>query len=307
MRVAVIRCDGYEQGRVDESIARIFELLGGVDKFVKRGQRVLLKPNFIAPKESHLAVQTDGAVLIAISKLLLEHGVCPVIGDSPAWGDVRACAAALGIDEKLKQLGVGLKQLDRPKWVYLPEARMRVGISTAALEADAIINVPKLKSHQQLVATIAVKNMFGCVSGKWKPFWHYARGSSEERFCEMLVGIYKYLKPAITIVDGVVAMEGAGPIHGKPRALGMLVASEDAMGCEAVCAKAIGLDECELPIVRAWFAEQKPKIDFELVGDELAVCEDFERAKPIPIRFSLGRVCKSAAKQLLLRAGLRGK
>ena len=275
-----------------------------MEKFVKSGETVLLKPNFIAPKPRQNATQTDPALLIALAKLLKDFGARPFVGDSPAWGDVFDCAKILDLDEPLRKLGVPLRQLDSPRKMYIPEAHTNVGISSVALDADKIINVPKFKSHQQLVATFAVKNMFGTVSGKAKAYWHFAKGKDEEKFCTLLIGIYKHLNPVLTIVDGITAMEGPGPINGRPRPLGYLIAGQDPIACEIACAKLIDLPPDELPIIRA-----AKKLSFgcydldhiELLGDDFTsdICCDFERAELIPIRFSLPRVCKSIAKQLL--------
>jgi uncharacterized protein (DUF362 family) len=259
-KVVIVRCGGYGQEEVDAAVRRQIELLGGVGQFIKPGQTILIKPNFIAPKARELAVQTDPAVLIAIAKICKDAGAKPFIGDSPAWGDVESCAAALGMTEELKRLGVLLKGLGRPKRCYIKQARTAVRLSSDALEADAIINVPKLKTHQQLGATIAVKNMFGCVCGKWKPYWHFARGSSQKRFCELLLDIYDYLGPVLTIVDGITAMDAGGPIQGRARHVGLLAASEDSIACEVVCARAVGIDPVTLPVIRTALKVRNSKL-----------------------------------------------
>jgi uncharacterized protein (DUF362 family) len=303
-QVAVIKCKDYAHNLLEEALKRQFALLGGIDKFVKPGETVLIKPNFIAPKPRSQATQTDPAVLLMLAKLLKDFGARPFVGDSPAWGDVFACAKILELDEPLKKLGVPLRQLDKPRKIYIPEARTSVGISSIALDADKIINVPKFKSHQQLAATFAVKNMFGTVCGKAKAYWHFARGSNEKKFCKLLIGICKYLNPVLTIIDGITVMEGPGPINGHPRPLGFLIAGQEPIACEMVCAKLIDMPPDELPIVRT-----AQKILFgvtdleqiEILGDDFAAdtCHDFERAELIPVRFSLLRVCKSIVKQLL--------
>lgn len=305
-QAAVIKCSSYDAGAVEAAVLRQFTLLGGLDRFVKSGETVLLKPNFIAPKPRQNATQTDPAVLIALAKLLKDFGARPFVGDSPAWGDVFACAKMLELDEPLKKLGVPLRQLDAPRKCSIPEAHCSVGISAVALDADKIINVPKFKSHQQLVATFAVKNMFGTVSGKAKAYWHFARGKDEEKFCKLLIGIYKRLNPVLTVIDGITAMEGPGPINGHPRPLGFLIAGQDPIACEIVCAKLIDLTPDELPIVRTAKKNSFGCRDVEqseLLGDDFTadICRDFQRAERIPIQFSLPRVCKSIAKQLLRR------
>ncbi len=280
-------------------------MLGGIERFVKQGDSVLLKPNFIAPKPCHCATQTDPAVIIETAKILKDFGARPFVGDSPAWGDVFKCVNVLGLDEPLKKLGVPVRQLDKP--VKRQIAGVDVGISSVALDADKIINLPKFKTHQQLVATFAVKNMFGCVSGKWKAYWHFAKGGNENKFCELIIEIYKLLNPTLTIIDGVIAMDGPGPISGRARPLGWLIGGTEPVACEVVCSKLINLDCDRLSIVRA--AKQlrfgcANYDDIEIAGDPFPqnVCDDFVLAEPIPIRFSLLHVCKSICKQALLLA-----
>jgi uncharacterized protein (DUF362 family) len=277
-------------------------LLGGLDKFISRGDRVLLKPNFISPKPAGEAAQTDPAVIVAVAQVVKDFGAKPFVADSPAWRDVFACAKVLGLDQPLKNLDVPLRQLNRPKRCRI--AGSSVGISTVALEADRIINLPKFKTHQQLGATFAVKNMFGCVCGKEKPIWHFVRGRCCEDFCRMLIEIYKFLAPALTIIDGVIAMEGPGPIRGRAKPLGLLIGGTDPVACERVCCEAVGLSARDLPIITT--AEKMGfgcanTSQIEVVGDGYAdfVCADFEPAVQIPIRFSFAHVCTSLAKQLV--------
>jgi uncharacterized protein (DUF362 family) len=311
--VVLTHCTEYKEPLVAEAIARQFALLGGVEQFVKRGDSVLLKPNLISPRPRQCATQTDPAIIIETAKLLKDFGARPFVGDSPAWGNVHACAKALGLVEPLKKLDVPIRQLNKP--VRCRIAGVTVGISSVALDADAIINLPKFKSHQQLVATFAVKNMFGCVSGKQKAYWHFAKGGSAKKFCTLLIEIYKYLNPALTIIDGVTVMDGPGPIRGRARPLCWLIGGIDPIGCEIVCGRLINLEPDELPIVRTakqiGFGCANPDT-IEIVGDDfppprLLVEDksggtDFVLAEPIPIRFSLLHVCKSICKQVVLLA-----
>jgi uncharacterized protein (DUF362 family) len=305
MITALTRCTEYTEPVIAGAIARQFELLGGLERFVKRGDVVLLKPNFIAPKPRHCATQTDPAILIETAKLLKDYGAKPFVGDSPAWANVFACAKALDLEAPLKKLDVPIRQLNKP--IKRQIAGVNVGISSVALDADVIINLPKFKSHQQLVATFAVKNMFGCVSGKWKAYWHFAKGGNEKKFCKLIIEIYKLLNPALTIIDGVIVMDGPGPISGRPRPLGWLIGGTEPIACETICSKLINLDCDQLPIVRT--AKQMGfgcanYDDIKIVGESFpeTVCTDFVLAEPIPIRFSLLHVCKSVCKQVLLLA-----
>ena len=240
-KVTLMRCSDYNRPNIAEAIERHFELLGGLDRFIKPGDSVLLKPNFIAPRSHRHATQTHPVVIFETARLLKDFGARPFIGDSPAWGNVFTCVKALKLEESLKKLSVPVKQLDKPRWCKMGKNDIKVGISSVALDADKIINLPKFKTHQQLVATFAVKNMFGCVSGKRKALWHFRKGGKFEDFCELLIEIFRFLNPALTIIDGVMAMDGQGPIRGRTRPLGWLIGGTDPMACETVCCKLVNI------------------------------------------------------------------
>jgi len=303
--VALTRCGDYSRPAIAEAIEKHFKLLGGLKKFVKPGDSVLLKPNFIAPRSRRHATQTDPAVILETARLLKDFGARPFVADSPAWGNTFVCVKALKLDEPLKKLSVPVKQLDKPKQCRIGTKSVRVGISSVALDADVIINLPKFKSHQQLVATFAVKNMFGCVSGKRKALWHFTKGHNQEEFCELLIDIYKYLNPALTIIDGVTAMDGPGPIRGRARPLGWLIGGTDPIACETICARLVNIEPEDVPILKtakqiSFGCSDPAKIT--IAGDDFlqSICMDFELPELIPIRFSLPHVCKSICKQVLL-------
>jgi uncharacterized protein (DUF362 family) len=303
--VTLTRCGDYSRADVAGAIERQFELLGGLEKFVKAGDSVLIKPNLIAPRSPRHATQTDPAVILETARLLKDFGAKPFVGDSPAWGNVFGCIKALRLTKPLRELDVPVRQLNRPKKFRVGEKKAGANISTVALDADVIINLPKFKSHQQLVATFAVKNMFGCVSGKQKAYWHFAQGKTTEQFCEFLIEIYKFLEPALTIIDGVIAMDGPGPIMGRARPLGWIVGGTDPLACEAICCRLVNIKPEELPIIKAarqmnFGCSEPDKI--KILGDDFSnrVCTDFKIPKLIPVRFSLLHVLKSICKQIIL-------
>jgi uncharacterized protein (DUF362 family) len=306
--VAITRCQNYEPERLREAILENLGRLGGLQEFIRPGESVLIKPNFIAPLPRGQAAQTDPEMVVQLAILLKEVGAKPFVADSPAWGTVFDCVRVLGLEERLRKLDVPVRQLNKPRWIRVQPSGARVGISSVALDCDKIINLPKLKAHRQLGATIAVKNMFGCVSGKAKPFWHFARGGSERRFCELLLGVYNSVPPVLNIIDGITAMEGGGPINGEPRDLGIIVTSTNPFACEIVCSAIIGIEERDLPILRT--ARELgsclfTKDDIDVLGcqPEDCICPDFVHLDRIPIKFTFPRVCKSIGKQLVKLAG----
>jgi len=303
--VAVTRAVSYDADLIEDAVRRQFELLGGIESFISAGERVLIKPNFIAPRKATAAVQTDPAVVLAIAKLLKDAGAKPFVADSSAWKDTAACVRILGLEEPLKKLGVPVMSMDKPKRFKI--AGGHIGISKVALEADKIVNVPKLKAHQQMGATFAVKNMFGCVCGKEKAFRHFSHGRSEEKFSEMMVGIYKLLSPTVNIIDGVIGMEGMGPMSGEPREVGFLIGSRDPIACEMVCCDIVNFNPKELPILQAAKRMEfgcRSDGEIEVVGDEYKEyrCSDFKPAEQSPIFFSFPRICRSVIKQMIMMA-----
>jgi uncharacterized protein (DUF362 family) len=290
-KVSLVRCPNYDGQAVRSAILRHFELHGGIESFISKGDSVLIKPNMIAPRPSQCAAQTDPAVIIELAKILLDFGAKPFVGDSPAWSNTRACAESLGIVEPLNKLGVRIRQLGRPVNRVLEHSGAKIGISSIALDADKIINLPKL--------------MFGCVSGKAKAIWHYKKGATFDDFCTMLIDIYKLLNPVITIIDAIVAMEGPGPIRGNPKKLGWLVASVDPIAAEVICCDLIGISPGQLPIIKT--AEIlgfgcTDKQNIQVVGDSFAVGERIvlAPAELTPLRFSSARIIKSIFRQIFI-------
>jgi uncharacterized protein (DUF362 family) len=306
-RVALIRCHNYERENVAKAVTRLLKLLGGIEKFVKRGDKVLLKPNFIAPRSQRYATQTNPTIIAELARLLIDFGARPFIGDSPAWGNAYTCARALRLEESLKKLSIPVRQLNKPRSCQVGRKSTKIGLSSVALDADVIINLPKFKSHQQLVATFAIKNMFGCVSGKRKATWHFRRGKKTEDFCELLIDIYRFMNPAVTIIDAINVMDGQGPIRGRTRPLGWLIGGTDPIACEIVCCKLVNIQPENVPIIKTarrigFGCSDMEKI--QILGDEFSqyICTDFKLPKLIPVRFSFLHVCKSICKQVLLLA-----
>ncbi len=244
--VAISRCQDYEPRRVDGAVRRLVDLLGGMDRFVAAGETVLLKPNLLATKAREKAVNTDPAVVRAVAELVIEAGAEPIIGDSPGIGSARRNAERCGIGAVAE--GLGIPVIEFQNSVALERTgRFPLELAGEALRADRIINLPKLKTHGQMLMTLGVKNMFGCVIGKRKVQWHFKAGVNRQAFARMLVEIYHALSPQLTLIDGIVGMEGNGPGSGSPVTLGVLAASPDAVALDTVVMHLMGLEPSRLP------------------------------------------------------------
>ena len=236
--VALWHCDEYSPARLDPIVREALSL-----RPFSPGMRVLVKANMLAARAPEKCVATHPALVGSVCRALLDLGCRPFVGDSPGIEPFPFVARATGIAAVGEKLGVPVRELSRST-VCPPNARRvnkRLELSADALEADAIVSLPKLKTHCQMQLTMAVKNLFGTVVGTRKAQWHYAVGLDRARFADVLIDILVSLPPVLSIVDGVWGMEGRGPGSGKPRFFGLIGASADAVALDAALAPMMGL------------------------------------------------------------------
>jgi len=252
--ISFIRQPDYDKNGVYRAIREAIDLLGGIGRFVSPGERILLKPNLLSPASPDKAITTHPAVVRAVIELVREAGGRPFIGDSPGIATLARAAEVAGIREVAGQAGVELLEFDLPQEVKVPPhfRFKRIEVAKAALEADGIINLPKLKTHSQMTLTLSVKNLFGCIPRRRKAQWHFQAGLNRERFAEMLLEIYLVMKPRLSILDGILGMEGDGPgSSGKPRWMGLLAASEDGLGLDMAIAHLLAIPFLSIPTIKA--------------------------------------------------------
>jgi uncharacterized protein (DUF362 family)/ferredoxin len=278
-KVALVACERYEQGAVDEAVRRGFGLLGGARRFARSGERILLKPNLLVGSEPDKAVTTHPAVFEAVAKELKAAGATLSYGDSSAFGKAEPTARRSGLTAVAEALGVELADLSTGRLVSFPEGRLikQFTVAEAVLDADGVISLPKLKTHALTRMTGAIKNQFGCVPGLLKSEWH-ARMPDSDRFSQMLVDLTRLIRPRLYVMDGIVGMEGNGPRNGDPRPVGAVLMSDDPVALDATACRIMALDpELVGPIV---FGERwglGNATDIELLGDpiEAFVADDF--------------------------------
>jgi uncharacterized protein (DUF362 family)/Pyruvate/2-oxoacid:ferredoxin oxidoreductase delta subunit len=272
-RVFIARCTRYDLEAVRAASMRAFEAFGGIESFVRPGQRVLLKPNLLSAKDPSRAVTTHPIVVEAIAGLIGEAGATPVIGDSPggAIRGIRRVWTNTGMEELSERTGIELVNFEAAGSKAISSGRYDFYISRPVLEADVIINLPKLKTHSLTLLTCAVKNMFGVMPGFHKGEQH-KRYPKPAEFADMLVHLFKLVAPAFTIVDGITAMEGNGPSSGERVDLGLLVAGDDAVAIDAAVADVVGFREGAIDTTRIAGAMGLGEGDvhrISLIGDDI--------------------------------------
>jgi len=236
-KISIVRCDDYHYPQVREAIRALLEPLGGIEAFVRPGERVLLKPNLLAAKAPEAAVTTHPAIVRGIAELLRDTGCRVMIGDSPGIGGFRKVAEKCGISQAARESGAELVDFNETIELAGEGTFRRITIARAYWEADRIINLPKLKTHEMMTMTCAVKNLFGAVVGAEKPAWHLKAGTSREQFARLLLEIYLLKKPVLHLVDAIVAMEGNGPGSGDPVKVGALLAGSNPVALDMVAGK----------------------------------------------------------------------
>ena len=179
-------------------------------------------------------------------------------------------------------------------------------LSKEAMDADVVINLPKIKSHSQLTMTLGVKNLFGCVPGKMKAWWHMEAGKDAARFGEMLVETAKAIAPDLTIIDGIIGHEGNGPSGGEPKHLGVLGASTDVFALDRAAIDIVNLEPMLVPTLAAQFKQgfctELAEIEFPYCKPADLQVSDWKLPNALmPIDFGLPRVLRSTFKHFYIR------
>ncbi len=284
-KVVLKKCGTYNLSNVKYSIISILNCLGGVKRFISRGDKVLLKPNLLSSRSPEEGVTTHPVVVEAIAEIVEENGGILFMGDSPSAESFQKVVVKTGIYELSRKLPIRLVPFEEVVQVDFKEGEFKkLEISKPVLEMDKIINIAKLKTHTQFILTLGVKNMFGIVPGKRKAECHIRFGNDLLSFSKFLIDIYRFKKPVLTIVDGILGMDGNGPANGRRICFEVLVGSENALAIDTFISHATGLGE-EYSITQAGKALGLRGWDIkeiETEGDETLSFSSFRFPDSIP-------------------------
>ncbi|MBU0484764.1 MAG: DUF362 domain-containing protein [Proteobacteria bacterium] len=267
------------------------------------GSRVLLKPNLVSAGSRGNIACTNAEFVAAVAEWMLDHGAMVKIGDSPAFGSACKVMAASGISEALHGLPVTMVDFSDNRSVSLP-CGLETAIAVEALECDLLVNLPKIKSHCQLLVSLAVKNYFGVVVGWRKPLIHARYGEVDNLFEALLVDLPEMVPSGISLLDGVVAMQGNGPLKGDPFSLGLLAGAINPVAVDSALLKILGLEPEQSPLWRECARRKLPGVKNQslvyplLMPDELRV-SDFEVVQPLkPVTFHPGKLFVGGLKRV---------
>lgn len=238
-RVYLARCSGY--AHVADAVDRGLAALGGMGAFVKSGQNVLVKPNLLTDARPEESVTTHPEVVRAVLRQVKAVGARPWVGDSPAnVADLSRVWDRTGVGAVCRDESVPLVNLEKAGSQAFDEDGVRYTVALPVLEADAVINLPKIKTHVLTGLTASVKNLYGVVPGFQKTALHKQYPRVRD-FSEMLAMVYGRIRPVLTVADGVVGMDGDGPSAGQPYPLGLIGVSADGVALDAVFCERMGM------------------------------------------------------------------
>ena len=307
-QVSLQPLNDYHPERVRAALLKLLDPLGGIGSFVKPGQKVLIKPNMLSGKDPARAVTTHPELVRQMILLAREAGGKISVGDSPGLGKPQEVARKCGIWQVIEETGAQFAPFAESVPVHLKDGTFhQLEIARDALEADLIINLPKLKTHQMMGFTGAVKNLFGLVVGTRKVRLHLQAGTDKAFFALMLLELAERFQPALSIMDAVIAMEGDGPGSGDPVAVGALLASANPLALDTLATALVGL-----PTESVWtqrVARETGRfgtdlLQLELFGSDWRTLQprQFRPAKNTDVNFGLPAPLKN-----LLKNGLSAK
>ncbi|MDW7668109.1 MAG: DUF362 domain-containing protein [Bacillota bacterium] len=288
MKVSIIKQDNYDYNKIKETLLKTLDNLGGTEKFIKKGDRILLKPNLLMKKKPEDATTTHPAMIKALAEIIIDHGGTVLIGDSPGGPFISPMLNTIYKSTGMMEAtNIKNTELNYNFNSFTKEFKEGVILNNILLtdminDVDKIINVSKLKTHGFAVFTGAVKNLFGLVPGTNKAEFHVKMPDIND-FADSLIDICESVTPVLHIMDGIDAMEGAGPSGGSKRHLGLLLASENPHHLDLCACKIIGLDINDVPTLRkAMDRNMIGNFDFskDILGEKIEnlIVSDFKKA-----------------------------
>jgi len=251
-KVSIVRAHDYDYAEVYAAVRKGIELIGGLAEVVTPGKKVFVKINHLSPPSpAEKGLVTHPVFVEVVLDLLKEVKADITVGDDIQSGSGDGFQVS-GFRQMCERAGVRLANLREAGFVEtICHGRFleKVYLSKIALDADVIVNLPKLKTHSLCILTGGVKNMYGTIPTGLRRRLH-AEYPGSENFSQALVDLFSVVKPQLTIIDGVIAMEGEGPAAGSLRRLGVILTSRDAVAVDAVATEIIGLDPMDVYTTR---------------------------------------------------------
>ncbi len=254
-----VRCPDYGSALPD-ALGHLLDLTGWLRDTQLAGKRVLLKPNLLTDRPPEQAVTTHPELIRHVIRLLKPTGAKLSVGDSPASAaNLQQVWQTTGIAAICEEEHVPLISFEEAGAVPFTRDGFSFTLARSVLEADLIINLPKVKSHSLTLLTAAVKNLYGAVPGYTKTTLHRLH-PTPKRFGALVRALWQELPETWTIADAVTGMEGQGPANGRPVNLGFLAAAKDAFMLDLALCQILSIDARRVPYLTAHDLSQSAQI-----------------------------------------------
>jgi uncharacterized protein (DUF362 family) len=284
--VSIVKAKGNSEDQVAAAVREAVELAGGLKGVVKPGNTVLINPNLVAPPAARLTgAITRWEVCKAIADIVKELGAKPIIAESAAAGVDTEKVIVAGEYDKLREKGYEVVDLKKTPRAKIPvnngEIIQEMDTWELVANADAIISVPVLKTHDQTEVTLGIKNLKGLIHDNQKKELHRLG------VLDGVVDIIQTVKPVFSIIDGTVAQEGLGPIFGEPVDMGIIVASKDIVACDAVGSILMGYEVEDVLITKFAYERGMGEMNLEKIevrGEPIdSIKRRFKRSSEVEI------------------------
>ena len=281
-QLSVQKCLDYDKKHVYEALVELLQPFGGINAIIKPNARVLIKPNMLSCKSPERAATTHPSVIEELAKLCYEAGAKKVlIGDSPPaiFGKTEDFWKTTGFADAAKNSGAELVSFESSEKIpveFKTNGQDLVAYVTKELyNADCVINLSKMKTHNLTRITGAVKNNFGFIPGFSKGLWHRTFPRAEQ-FAEFIVDFARKLPVSFNIMDGITAMDSQGPASGRVVEPHVLLAAFSPVNIDIGFCNIIGLDPLQVPYLKyckksGWWPENSDMLKY--------VGEPFEKVK----------------------------
>jgi len=233
-----------EYPEIQEAVQKALDLIGDIRDIIKPGHLVLINPSWVAPPvEREAGCITIPEIPRALADIVKGLEARPVIAESSAVGvDTEKVIQASGYRD-LREMGYEVVNLKKTPHVDIPVPNGKVFKTLPFWElvqqADVIISVPKLKTHDQTEMTCAIKNLKGLLTDNGK------KANHREGLFEAVIDLMSAVKPQLAVVDAIICQEGVGPVFGRPVEMNLIVAGKDLVAVDSTCAQLIGYKPSE--------------------------------------------------------------
>ena len=274
-KIAIVKSPkNPREKEIETTVRKAVELAGGLPDKVKSGATVLIKPNIVAARPPGSGATTDPRVCKAIANMVREIGAKPIIAESSSIGENTEESIQTAGYGKLREEGyeiINLKEkgIETVK-VPIPKGKSvkEVTLPKIVVDADVIISVPIMKTHDQAEVTLSLKNMKGVLPDTFKRKFHTTFGVFQG-----VADLLTVVRPALAVMDGIIAMEGFGPIFGDPVEMDLIIVGKDLVAVDAVTREVMGFEPEEHGCISAATKSGVGTADLnriEVVGEPIA-------------------------------------